>query len=602
VLRLRDVRLNEKAAVVRTDRLSLQFRAQGEEEVQVDVEAIELRSTYDDPDGRAFAAAKLDVAEIYRDGLALRAPGWVETSLHAGSGDRLLFSLASIGTASALHVEVALGDQRRSIECPPGQGWTDVVLPFDELGVQGDTKLRFTLESSANPRAVLLIGSIVQVAPAQERLPDVVLYLEDTLRPDHLSTYGWSSPTDPHLRQVAAAGAVFERTFSTSNWTRPAVSSLMTSLIPSRHGNIQLEYRVPESLTLLAEALAAQGYLTVSLVTNFHGGAWSGLDQGFDVIAEPGAWDVPAITSTLTSRVLTPTLQELLAHYQGVRLFVYAHSLDPHAPYEPPPELLDALAPSEVPPPATASADELSVHDESRHYDGEILHNDGQLEALDAALAATGRQADTLLVFVSDHGESFGDYTRPTERGGHRHHQTLRQSEVMIPLVLRWPGRIDAGQRFDRPVSLIDVAPTILGLLGLPRPAAWAGEDLAPLLTEGARPSDRREPIVLDTTYMPRVRDLFGVVREVAVVSWPYKLIARVEAGSVRAGELYDLQADPTEARNLVDDPARAALLAELIERATDVVASGAPPDPASAAVPADPDTQEWLRAMGYVR
>lgn len=611
VVRLRDVRLEERPTVLRSDMLSLQFRGADDaaDEVRIAVGSITLVSPYDDPEGAGYAEASLGVAETYRHGVALRAPGWIETTLRADPSGRLLFALASAGTTADLDVRVQVDGVDHGYVCPAAGRWQDVALPLPDRASAGDVTLRFSAGPSADPRAVLLIGSILRLGPVAGRRPDVILYLEDTLRPDHLSLHGSPHRTDPHLAGVAARGAVFTRAFSTSNWTRPAVSSLLSSLIPSAHGNVGTAQRVPEQAELLAEVLADHGYLTVALVTNFHGGAWSGLDQGFDVIAEPGAWDVPAITSTLTSSVLTPTLEELLSRHAGVPLFVYAHSLDPHAPYDPPEELLAALGaadapadvPAEAPADATASELELRRRDESARYDAEILHNDRELAALDAALERTGRLEDTLLVFASDHGESLGELAPDREDPVWRHHQTLRQVEVSIPLVMRWPREIPAGQRHATPVSLIDAAPTILGLLGLPVPEGWQGVDLAPLLTRSVDAIARPEPIVIDTTYMSRVRELFGVTREIALVAWPYKLTVRVEGAELRASALHDLAADPEELVDRVGDPDLAPVVEGLLGYARTIVERGAAWDESAAATRPDARMEEWLREMGYL-
>jgi len=554
----------------------------------VDVWNVGLVSDFDQQLVDAPAGMRLRTHGVSRVGLAARVPGRLHAKVDLKRGDRVRFGLALVGTDAPLDLRVNIGSETRTVRCTPDTGWTEVALdvPADDLG-----SIVFDAGDAPDPDAVLLIGGLLHLRPAARVLPDVILYVEDTLRADRLGTYGYARPTDPALQRIAQQGAVFERAFATSNWTRPSSSSLMTSLVPSAHGNQTHERRIPRGLDTLAETLAANGYATLSFVSNFHAGEWSGLEQGFDVHAEPAAFGLPLAPDTLTSARIHPALTEALADYAGVRLFVLVHSLDPHAPYAPPPEAVAALHDDRLE--LTPAGDETSWSADSRNYDAEIRHNDDWLGRLDEDLAARGRLADTLLLFTSDHGEGFG------EHGHTDHHKTLYQEELAVPLVVRWPAAIAGGQRIEHPVSLIDVAPTIAGLVGVPAPAAWQGRDLSSQLLDARGNVGPPRPILIETI---AAADRPNPGRHMAVVVFPLKLIVRAQDGRVVPQQLFDLLADPAERIDLLGDPARADLVARLAAVAQQALDDGPLIADEQTLVPMGAAMREWMAEMGYLR
>ncbi|MHC4845098.1 MAG: sulfatase [Planctomycetota bacterium] len=554
----------------------------------VRMSSVGLASEYDRQLVDAPEAMRLRARGVTRVGLAARVPSRVQARMDLARGDSVRFGLALAGTDTPLDLTVRIGSEIRVIHCTPGTGWTEVSMDVPPGSVES---IVFDAEAAPDRNAVLLIGGLLHLRPAERVLPDVILYVEDTLRADRLGTYGYARPTDPHLQAIARQGAVFERAFATSNWTRPSSSSLMTSLVPSAHGNQTHRRRIPRGLDTLAETLADEGYATLSFVSNYHAGEWSGLEQGFDVHAEPAAFGLPLAPDTLTSSRIHAPLTEALAAYEGVRLFVLVHSLDPHAPYEPPPEAVAALHDDRLD--LEPSGDETTWSADSRNYDAEIRHNDGWLARLDEDLAARGRTDDTLLIFTSDHGEGFG------EHGHTDHHKTLYQEELAIPLVVRWPAAIPGGRRLDEPVSLIDVAPTIIGLLGLAAPDAWQGHDVSARLTSPDLPEDPPRPILIETIAAP---DKPNPGRRLAVVLHPHKLIVRVEDDRVVPEELFDLAADPSERTDLLGDRARSHLVARLAAVAQQAVDDGPLITHEETLVPMGPALRDWMAEMGYLR
>jgi len=597
---LRGVR-GEADAEAGVEELRLRFRGAAGAPVEVELDQVALLSDYDDPQGRGVAAAVLQRAGVLRRGMALRGGAAARAELPGGGARRLRLALAAAGAQGPLRVTLADDAGRidaATFEVRPGAPWTE-----HKLALPGGEPLRLVLRcESDEPRAVALVGSILLLAPAESPRDDLLLYVEDTLRPDRLSAFGGDAPTDPWLAAFAAQGAVLTRTWSSSNWTRPAISSILTGLDAPAHGNTSHLRRVPDALVTLAETLADAGWLTASFVTNYHAGAWAGLQQGFDAHAEPRAFDAAALRSTLTSALIAGPIEDFLREHADEQVFVFAHSLDPHAPYEPPGALeleLARRAPRRAP---AGLADAARWERDTLAYDAEILHNDGQLARLDAVLGAVGMRERTLFCFVADHGEQFA------EHGAWEHRKSVFEEEVRVPWALRRPGVVAAGARVDEPASLADVAPTLLALLGVPRPEGWTGRDLSPLLVEqpaGAAPArPRAMPLLIDAFYDEPPG---AVPHELAVVLWPWKLHAALDYGrepaTLRATGLYDLSRDSGEREDLLGREETREQAAALLDVARARLAAGeAAPGAAADATPMDPALVEWMRAMGYLR
>ena len=575
--------------------LRLGFRAAAGADEPLPTAVLRLRSVVLTSDFDAAGDGPLPTHRLGRDGIhergvALRAPGRASTSLAPGPGERLRLSLAVAGADAPVELRVsadddALPEQRVRLE--PGAPWRELVVDLAPLAGE---RTRLHLDApAAGPRATVLVGGALRLgpdgrtAPDGGPLPDVVLYVEDTLRADALSIYGADFVVDEHLAAVAAEGVVVERVFAASNWTRPSVASLHTGLDPLSHGNTTHLRRLSAATETLAERLAAAGYQTAAFVTNYHAGGWSGLDQGFDHFEEPTAHGASRVESTLTSAVVQQPVADWLAAREGERVFVWVHSLDPHAPYAPPmDDLYPLMREAGVIPDETAET--------SLRYAAEVAHNDQRLAELDAALAASGRADRTLLVFASDHGEAFG------EHDAHEHRKTLHQEEVAVPWVLRWPGVLPAGHRVEAAAGHEDMAPSLLGLLGLPRPEAWGGRDLSPALRATGAAPDAERPLLVHTVHED------GTTESVAAVRMPWKLVARLDAdGAPQVEALYDLTEDPAEVRDRRDDPAAAGPREALLEWLRLTLPERRAAGRGAAAEGMSPEMRAWMEQMGYL-
>lgn len=353
--------------------------------------------------------------------------------------------------------------------------------------------------------AVTTVAAITGLAAgcsASREPPDVVLVVVDTLRADHLGSYGFPLPTSPQLDRFAAEAVVFERAVAASSNTVPSHASLMTSRFVRGHsvGWINGITRLTGRVTL-AMRFREAGYETAAFVSNFVLRRATGLDAGFelydDVLPEAER-NRPEIFERRAEATTERALAWLAA--RGERpFFLFVHYQDPHGPYTPPPGWDAAFAPLEagaspaLPPLADddspggipryqqlAGLDRLSQY--RRRYAGEIAYFDASLGHLLDALAA--RRRPSVVLITADHGESFG------EGGfylGHGHATTPDLAHV--PLLLRAPGVVP--MRRPDLVHHIDVSPTLLELAGLTALPEASGLALGPFLRSG-RPLPER--------------------------------------------------------------------------------------------------------------
>jgi len=445
-------------------------------------------------------------------------------------------------------------------------------------------------------RAPRVLGTADPVAPppGEGRRANVLLYVIDTLRADHLGCYGYAKSTSPHIDALARDAAVFQTALAQASWTRPAMASLFTGVDPPVHGAMTLRQGFRPEVPTLTESLAAAGYETAAFVTNVNvAGRW-GFGRGFDVY-EYLPEDETSETLHVRSDVLTARAREWLDRADPSRpFFLYVHATDPHSPYAPPDDLARIWANGRCggaakrllervkPQPSRLTPDELRQL--IACYDAEIVFNDRSFGALVADLARRRRLDDTIVVVTADHGEEFLDHR------GLEHGRTLYDELLRIPLVMRFP---DAGLRARRVEAVarqIDVMPTLLAYLGLPLPAEVRGRSLL-----GAIAGDRPEASVEAYAYT----QLGGRSRQsITVDRWK---VIESERNSVPL-QIFDLGRDPAERVNRA--PERP-WLAEYAREAFAMWLAELPRTPADGGLTAPPEadaeTMRRLRALGYV-
>jgi arylsulfatase A-like enzyme len=389
--------------------------------------------------------------------------------------------------------------------------------------------------------AALLVASCR--LPIQRGRWNVVVVLVDTLRADHLGAYGYGRPTSPSFDALAAESYLFTDARAQSSCTFPSVNSLLTSRHPARFlGQPGGAMGIPAQLPSLAEILAARGFATAAVSaspvvrkspTRFNPGG--GYDRGFTRFDEECLWKDAACV-TRRAFAIGERLRE--------PFFLYLHYLDPHGPYDPPQPFRKQLRLGRTQLPWALRGDPnplakmLDGGEPVAHsprdvrflmglYDGEIGFFDSHLGALVERLRERRLLERTILVVLSDHGESF------REHGTMKHCRTVYDSEIKTPLLVRLP-RQKRGERLAGPVENLDVVPTLVDLLGLPLAGqGFEGRTLLPRL-EGEPPADR-----LSFAMMNQRR---------AVAEARYKLVGDLAAGK---WQLFDLRADPGETRDV---------------------------------------------------
>lgn len=443
--------------------------------------------------------------------------------------------------------------------------------------------------------AVLLA---VRVAAADEIAtcdsPPVILIVVDTLRADHLSTYGYARLTSPALDAYARSGAVFEHAYAPSPWTLPSFGSIFTGLLPTQHGagalmsvgKKVLFARLSDRLPTLGERLHAFGYPTHAVAGNPNLDPRFGVARGFDTYDfRAGGMDSIRRADVIVDRSLA-----WIHSRHGAPFFLFIHFFDPHMNYDPPPPVrgrfTDALPHGRLSLPFAESARIragrlwLSADEQEfvrGAYDEEVAFVDLQLGRLFAALREDGLLERAIVIFTADHGEEHWDHN------GFEHGHTLYDELLHVPLIVWGPGIRAA--RIDVPVSLIDLAPTVLAGVGAPPIAAAPGVSLWPLLTGGTPPA-------LRALFAERPR--YGPDRA-AVIRWPYKGVVDLDGGPP---QLFNLADDPGERINLsAKYPGVMVSLHAAIDQ--EVAARRRQPTPATATL--DSATRERLRALGYL-
>jgi len=434
-------------------------------------------------------------------------------------------------------------------------------------------------------------------APPPAKRPNVLVYLVDTLRADHVGAYGYGKPTTPALDAVARQGVVCAAARAQSSWTRPTVATILTGLHPITHNTMDKLQRLPEEIETLPERLQAAGYRTGYVTTNANVSGKFGFRQGTEMFLyltdRQGGRPVKADAV----RVNEAAIRWLESLEGDAPFFLYLHTVDPHAPYLPDepwrsrfvPELDDeglglrrSLARLER---GQVEASERTMAQLAGLYDAEVAGNDAAFGELVEYLKRSGRWDSTLVLFVADHGEEFLDH------GKMEHGRTLYEEQLRVPMVWKLPGGAGAGRRIETPVEQIDVAPTILEAAGVERPASFPGRSLWAALAAGA-PLDERPSVAL--------LDRLSYAYE-AVYHRGFKLIRRIDRTIYRErplDQLFDLGLDPFErAERERELPVHRALLESKLRALR--AALGPTMTPGEAEL--DPELEQTLRALGYI-
>ncbi|MFT7462588.1 MAG: arylsulfatase A-like enzyme [Pseudohongiellaceae bacterium] len=389
--------------------------------------------------------------------------------------------------------------------------------------------------------------------------PSILFVLIDTMRADHTSLIGHRSgrTTTPFLDSLADESFVFDRAYAAASWTRASMASIFSSRVPSGHG-CETRYGVmAENIETWTEALDDAGYDTRAVITNGNVLAQHGFDQGFDGFERHTDYLRNAYADV--TKLTEPALRAVDQAGAGPN-FIYLHYVDPHDPFQEHPEndfnptyagtmsgSRDALEPYRWAAP---------VNDEDRQrvidlYDGEILWFDGHMRRLFDKLEQRGVLNDSWIVFTSDHGEGLWDHRIQA------HGQEVFEEQIHVPLFIRPPGGLDARVDVDMPISLIDLAPTMLDLVNVPAPLSFAGRSWAPWMrNEGEAPV---RPVIvdekLDDVHLAAIID--GHEKLILNFVRPEEGYGPAEGSPLRSALYFDLLTNPTEDLSLAVDVRR---------------------------------------------
>ena len=525
-----------------------------------------------------------------RQALLLRPGEERSCTVEVEAGSQLAFAWA-IGPRSPeegfLDLRVSAGPEtiyRRQLAIDRRRRWWPVSIA---LAAHGPVKLTFRADhvhaggrpvetngKAADPWIVVASPRIEGAAVPAGR---VLLWIsQDTVRADHLGAYGYPRRTSPSFDRHAREWVFFADATATASWTLPSLASQFTSRYPLFHGATGAGRLRNERNPTLFEALGGAGFTVLGVTANDFVSSYFGMANGFDVLHFTGG---EGPEGRQRAEDVNRLVLQALSEWRGGDLALFAHYMDPHFPYDPPPSYA-GLFPNDG---ADAGGGDGSRASVEALYDGELAYTDSQIDLLLKELERRGLLRDAVIVYTADHGEEFLDH------GGWRHSRTLYQEMLHVPLAVRLPGV--GGRRITEKVSLVDLAPTLLGALGIPAPASFQGRSLLPLV--------RGERLPAREVFAETERNLKQAHRlAVQLGSVKYILLSRAGRPDQRlAEELYDLAADPAERRSDLTRPE-----AEHLRRVATAYLLRGREERSPRRVELPPEVKDRLRALGYLR
>lgn len=462
--------------------------------------------------------------------------------------------------------------------------------------------------------ALVVMSGVLAAYLSRPQQWNVILIQADTLRADHLGCYGYSVARTPNLDRLAAEGVLFEQHMVNATYTATSVPSLLTGNYQYKHGVWYQGDTFSLDAVTLPERLLESGYRTGGFSANPVVGVEKNYMQGLEtgVVVEGNA----------NARRITNLGLEWLESDDKRPFFLWLFYIDPHFPYTPPwnyAELFEGAGDMEKslswdwerwgngkgPKYDRESllwgdlATEVHVRQELALYDGEIAYLDAQIGRLLDSLDATGLRDNTLIVFTSDHGEEHGEHGFFCSHG----HSTY-EAVSRVPLIIQTPDR--RSSVVSQVVRTVDIAPTILDLLGIPLDEGIDGRSLEPLVLGTAEEIPRVPAYVTNAPIhegffkrRPRIflSGIEGVERCVRTEEWKLIRIPHPEEDII---QLFNIAEDPEETVDLSRvEPERVAALMKVLEEveASAMVSSREAPEQPEL----DEETLEMLEGLGYL-
>ncbi|MCP3957236.1 MAG: sulfatase-like hydrolase/transferase [bacterium] len=579
------------------------------------------------------------MSSAFRETITTRAPEVASFSLALPERPWLDLALATIDDAPVtFRVSVDGGDGERpgldsivferTVSTP--HRWEPAAVDLAEFAGR---EVTLTLAASADGAGTpALWGAPVvrnRLGDATNGRPQgVVVIVGDTLRSDHLASWGYSRVTAPVLAGLASDGVRAADCISQATWTKVSVPSIFTSRYPLSHTVHQMTDRLPASAVTMAEVFRDAGYATLGLSSIPFTGRMTNLHQGYEEFHESSS--LPRDRNAKTARTYLDRLAGWLDRHRDVPFFVFLHVADPHSPYEPYAPYTDMWGqPGDneeyvrqqdavrehiqnplmkrfgMPTRAALEAAELDperyVEYELNAYDASILAMDLEIGRLIERLQEIGVYDRTLIAFTSDHGTEFLDHDE------HFHGHTVYGELNRVPMLLAGPG-VPAGVVVPQTIQSIDLMPTVLEVAGLDPPEGMQGQSLVPWFSatgaEDAADGRRRaHPAFTEKAYSGD-DDVRGVEEAYSIVLDGWKLIHNARRPETWPEyELYDHRADPINTNNLAaEHPERVEqLAAQLAAWRESAAAEQLASDEALTEGMSEEDL-ERLRSLGYVQ
>lgn len=441
----------------------------------------------------------------------------------------------------------------------------------------------------------IFLVALAFMSGCEKKQPDVrpenlILISIDTLRTDRLGCYAYQKPTSPALDQIAAEGVLFENMYSTSPWTLPAHMSLFTGLYPSRHGVKSRKTKLPDSIPTLGSVLSEHDFAVGGVINYIFLDQRYGFAKGFGTYEPiPESQTPEGAASTINSWA-----EKLIRNRPpNKRFFLFLHYFDTHSDYTPKSQYKEQFAaPYQGIADGTTqqlfdfilgrvSLSQRDIDHCSDLYDAEIRQLDDELSQLFQLLEEQGLLKQTLLIITSDHGEEFLDH------GGILHGRTQYQEIIRVPFIMSGPG-IPKSLRIKGNCSIVDIMPTVLGILGIEPPDSLDGIDLQPTW-EGSNSNLPSRFIFSEADHLNKRDDI-----KRAVLNRNYKLHHNLLTGK---SELYNLAEDPNEEQDLAEkNPYTVNLLRNQLKQFMLTENKGQPLGDFS------PEEINRLKGLGYLR
>lgn len=456
---------------------------------------------------------------------------------------------------------------------------------------------------------------------------NLIVITIDALRADHLGCYGYSRNTSPFIDSLADEGIIFENAFSNSSYTRESVAVLFTGRLPSGNGCTGWLGTPPTTIKSMGQLFQEAGYQT-ALLSSSHQLKHRHFHTGFNQVEVLSSkWGISGNGPKLTARAAA-----FAEKNRDRKFFMYLHYLDPHGPYDPPPEFYKRFKNKIFPRPLFLYKDvrkkchlliqegfgpgEDRFEDLVLRYDAEIAFVDRSIESLFRRLRELNLHNNTLVVITADHGEEF------LEHDFVEHAWTLYNESLHVPLIFWAPGMI-AAERIDSMVSTVDILPTLLHLKKIPHQRddldgtslfQYKNGELfftpptKPFITETliqhrslirAIVKDNRKYIAARRWLTPQQRP--GVLPRTKEIELNPEFHLDIW-GPIVHEEFFDLSADPGETRSLPLDKKGRELREILAQYEADCQQNGSKPDQSSEKkTPPSKKDLEKLKTLGYL-